>query len=42
VWIGPTWVWDGTQWVVQDGYWTTADMPPDVQHPAAVEPEEEE
>jgi hypothetical protein len=24
--MGEPWVWDGTQWVSQDGYWTTADM----------------
>jgi hypothetical protein len=25
--MGDPWVWDGTQWVSQDGYWTTFDMP---------------
>jgi hypothetical protein len=25
--MGNPWVWDGTQWTSQDGYWTTADIP---------------
>jgi hypothetical protein len=26
VWMGQPWVSNGTQWLSQDGYWTTADM----------------
>jgi hypothetical protein len=25
--MGQPWIWDGTQYVSQNGYWTTADMP---------------
>jgi hypothetical protein len=44
VWMVPQPVWDGTQWLSQDGYWTTADMPqalPPPQEPPVDGPVEE-
>jgi hypothetical protein len=45
--MGETVVWDGTEWVWQDGYWTTADMPegmppvsPEEAPPPVVPPEQ--
>jgi hypothetical protein len=37
VWMGRPWVWDGAQWLSQDGYWTTAGLPADTEPPGFVD-----
>jgi hypothetical protein len=42
--VGEPWVWDGEQWLSQDGYWTTVDNPqppPDTRVLAAPEAQPE-
>jgi hypothetical protein len=39
--MGPPWEWDGTEWVSQEGYWTTADMPQEPRESAVEAPSEE-